>query len=110
MIVSRKLVIGLLSVISVFLFSASSHVMMPRGPIPVTREVVGSMDVNKAISFENGAPETKPSYMGNAGLHKYYANYRLWTGFIIGHLETELKDRGVQVKPDSEEVFKEIAL
>jgi uncharacterized lipoprotein YajG len=106
MFLSERSLLSLLIVISVFLFSACSHVTIPRGPIPVKTDVVGSMPISKPISFENGVPESKLTLIGSQGYHKWFADYRVWTGFIVSHLETELKSRGVQVKPDSEEIFK----
>jgi hypothetical protein len=103
---SQRLVLSLLVVILVFLFSACSHVSIPRGPIPVKMDVVGSMDISKPISFENGMPESKLTLIGSQGFHKWYADYSVWTSFIVSHLEAELKSRGIQVKPDSEEIFK----
>ena len=106
MFLSQKLVLNLLIVILVFLFSACSHVTIPRGPIQVKMDVVGAMNINKAISLENGMPESKLTLIASQGFHKWYADYRVWTSFIVNHLETELKSRGVQVTPDSQEIFK----
>jgi hypothetical protein len=103
---TQKLVLTSLIVILTFLFSACSHVTVPRGPIQVKMDVVGSIDIPKEISFENGVPESKLTLIGSQGFHKWYADYRLWTGFIIGHLETELKSRGVKVTPDSGNIFR----
>jgi uncharacterized lipoprotein YajG len=106
MVTSRKLVLTLLIVILAFLFSACSHVMMPRGPIPVKMDVVGAMNANKTISLQNDVPESKLTMIASQGYHKYYADYRVWTGLIVNQLETELRSRGVQVGPDSQDVFK----
>jgi hypothetical protein len=106
MATSRKVVLTLLVVILTFLFSACSHVMIPRGPIPVKMDVVGAMNVNKPISLQNDVPESKLTIIASQGYHKYYADYRVWTGFIVNQLETELRNRGVQLSPDSQDVFK----
>ena len=103
---TQKLVLTSLIVILTFFFSACSHVMIPRGPIPVKMDVVGAMNVNKAISVQNDVPESKLIIIASQGFHKYYADYRVWTSFIVSHLETELRSRGVQVTPDSQDVFK----
>jgi hypothetical protein len=103
---TQKLVLTSLIVILTFLFSACSHVMIPRGPIPVKMDVVGAMNVNKAISVQNDVPDSKLIIIASQGFHKYYADYRVWTSFIVSHLETELRSRGVQVSPDSQDVFK----
>ena len=102
----QRLVLTLSIVILTFLFSACSHVMIPRGPIPVKMDIVGAMNVNKAISVQNDVPESRLTMIASQGFHKYYADYRVWTGFIVNHLETELRSRGVQVSPDSQDVFK----
>jgi hypothetical protein len=106
MATSRKLVLTLLIVILTFLFSACSHVMIPRGPIPVKMDVVGAMNANKPISLQNDVPESKLTMIASQGFHKYYADYSVWTGFIVSQLETELRSRGVQVSPDSQDVYK----
>jgi len=106
MATSRKLVLTLLVVILTFLFSACSHVMIPRGPIPVKMDVVGPINANKAISLQNDVPDSKLTIIASQGYHKYYADYRAWTGLIVNQLETELRSRGVQVSPDSQDVFK----
>jgi hypothetical protein len=69
-------------------------------------DVVAGMNVNKAISVQNGVTESKLTMIASQGFHKYYADYNVWTSFIVGQLETELRSRGVQVSPDSQEVFK----
>jgi len=103
---TQKLVLTSSIVILTFLFSACSHVTVPRGPIQVKMDVVGSLDIPKEISFENGVPDSKLTIIGSQGFHKWYADYRVWTSFIVSHLETELKSRGVQVTPDSPEIFR----
>jgi len=94
---TQKLVLTSLIVILIFLFSGCSHVTVPRGPIQVKMDVVGSLDIPKEISFENGVPDSKLTLIGSQGFHKWYADYRVWTGFIVNHLETELRSRGVRV-------------
>lgn len=103
---TQKLVLTSLIVILSFLFSACSHVMIPRGPIPVKMDVVGAMGANKPIFLQNDVPESKLTIIASQGAHKYYADYKVWTGFIVNQLETELRNRGVQVSPDSQDVFK----
>lgn len=103
---TQKLVLTSLIVTLAFLFSACSHVMIPRGPIPVKMDVVGTMNVNKPISVQNDVPESKLIIIASQGFHKYYADYRVWTSFIVNQLESELRGRGVQVIPDSQDVFK----
>ena len=94
---TQKLVLASLVVTLTSLFSACSHVTVPRGPIPVKMDVVGSLDIPKEISFENGVPDSRLTMIGSQGFHKWYADYRVWTGFIANHLETELRSRGVKV-------------
>jgi len=95
-----------LVVMLTFLFSACSHVTVPRGPIPVKMEVVGPMSVSKAISIENGVPDSKLTLVATQGFHKWYADYNVWTSFIVSQLESELRGRGVQVSPDSQDVIR----
>jgi len=106
MVPSQRLVVASLVLISLFIVSGCSHVTIPRGPIQVKMDVVGSMPVGKPISLENGVPESKLTLIGSQGYHKWYADYRVWTGFVVNHLDTELKSRGVQVKTDGAEIFK----
>ena len=94
---TQKLVLVSFIATLTFLFSACSHVTVPRGPIQVKMDVVGSLDIPKEISFENGIPDSKLTLIGSQGFHKWFADYRVWTGFIVNHLETELRSRGVKV-------------
>jgi len=94
---TQKLVLTSVIVILTFLFSACSHVTVPRGPIQVKMDVVGSLDILKEISFENGVSDSKLTLIGSQGFHKWYADYRVWTSFVVNHLETELRNRGVKV-------------
>jgi uncharacterized lipoprotein YajG len=103
---TKKLVITSLIVTLTFLFSACSHIAVPRGPIPVKMDVVGPMNVNKAISLENGVPDSKLTLIASQGYHKWYADYRVWTSFVVNQLESELRGRGVQVSPDSQEIIR----
>jgi hypothetical protein len=100
-----KLIFPLL-VISALLFSGCSHVVYPRGPIPVKMDVVGSMDVKKVVSFVNGVTESKLTLVATQGSDKYFADYRHWTSSVVSQLEGELRNRGAQVKPESEVGFK----
>jgi hypothetical protein len=103
---TQKLILTSLIVILTFLFSACSHVTVPRGPIQVKMDVVGSLDIPKEISFENGVPDSKLTLIGSQGFHKWYADFRVWTSFITNHLETELRSRGVKVTPGSGTPFR----
>ena len=103
---TQKLVLTSLIVILAFLFSACSHVTVPRGPIQVKTDVVGALDIPKEISFENGVSESKLTLIGSQGFHKWYADFRVWTSFITNHLETELRSRGVKVTPGSGTPFR----
>ena len=106
MCVSQKLVLTLLIVILAFLFPACSHVVVPRGPIPVKMEVVGPINVNKEISLGNGVTESKLTLIGTKGRHKWFGDFMVWTSFIVSQLENELKSRGVQVKSESQDHFR----
>lgn len=103
---TQKLVLASLIMTLTFLFSACSHVTVPRGPIQVKMDVVGSLDIPEEISFENGVPDSKLTLIGSQGFHKWYADYRAWTSFIINHMETELRNRGVKVTAGSGTPFK----
>ena len=98
---SKKMIFVLFGVTLSLLFLGCSHVTVPRGPIQVKMDVVGSIDIPKEISFENGVPDSKLTLIGSQGFHKWYADYRVWTSFIVNHLETELRSRGVKVTPGS---------
>jgi len=103
---TQKLVLTSSIVVLSFLFSACSHVAVPRGPIPVKMDVVGQMNVNKTISLENGVPDSKLTLIASQGFHKWYVDYRVWTSFIVSQLESELRGRGIQVSPDSQEILR----
>jgi hypothetical protein len=87
-------------------FSGCSHVVYPRGAIPVKMDVVGSMDAKKVVSFINGVTDSKLNLVTTKGSDKYFADYKHWTSSIVSQLEEELRNRGVQVKPESEVGFK----
>jgi len=106
MVKSSKLVFPLLVVLFALVFSGCSHVVYPRGPIAVKMDVVGSMEAKKAVSFANGVADSKLTLVATQGTHKYFADYKQWTSSIVSQLEDELKNRGVQVKPESEVGFK----
>ena len=103
---TQKLVLTSSVVILTFLFSACSHVTVPRGPIPVKMEVVGPLSVSNAISLENGVPDSKLTLVATQGFHKWYADYNVWTSFVVSQLESELRGRGVQVSPGSQEIIR----
>ena len=103
---TQRLVLTSLIVTLTFLFSACSHVTVPRGPIPVKMDVVGPMSVSKPISLENGVPDSKLTLIATQGFHKWYVDYNVWTSFIVSQLESELRGRGVQVSPASQEVLR----
>ena len=87
---TQKLVLTLLIVILTFLFSACSHIAVPRGPIPVKMDVVGPMNVQSEVSFENGVTESKLTLVGTQGSDKWWADFMVWTSFIVSQLESEL--------------------
>jgi hypothetical protein len=103
---SQKLVLTSSIVILSFLFSACSHVAVPRGPIPVKMDVVGPMDANQEISFENGITESRLTLIATQGSDKWFADFTVWTSFIVSQLENELKSRGVPVISGSQNAFK----
>jgi len=106
MIRSSKILFSLLMISLVFLFFGCSHVVYPRGPIPVKTDVVGSMDAKKEVSFINGVADSKLTLIATQGSHKYFADYRQWTGLVVSQLESELKSRGVQVQSEGGTAFK----
>jgi hypothetical protein len=69
-------------------------------------DVVGSMDAKKVVSFVNGVTDSKLTLVATKGSDKYFADYKQWTSSIVSQLEGELRNRGVQVKPESEVGFK----
>jgi hypothetical protein len=50
--------------------------------------------------------DPKLTLVATKGTDKYFANYQQWTSSIVSQLEDELRNRGVQVKPESEVGFK----
>jgi hypothetical protein len=106
MLKSSKLFFLLLTVVAPLLFSGCSQVIYPRAAIPVKMDVVGSMDANKLVSFNNAVPDSKLTLIATQGSQKYFVDYKHWTGSIVSQLEDELRKRGVQVRPESEIRFK----
>ena len=106
MVKSLTLLLSLLMVSFALLFSGCSHVVYPSGAIPVKMDVVGSMDAKKVVSFINGVTDSKLNLVATKGSDKYFADYKHWTSSIVSQLEDELRNRGVQIKPESEVGFK----
>jgi uncharacterized membrane protein len=87
-----------------FLFVACTSMEYPKRHIPVRLGAVGLIDTNnKEISLVNGLTESKLIRLEHGFS---VADLKRWTDLIINQLEAELKKRGVQVKPNSDCVFK----
>lgn len=106
MVKSTKYLALLILVSMVLFFSGCSHIVAPRGAIPVKTDVVGSIDSRQEVSFSNGVAESKLTLIATQGSHKYFADYKHWTGQIVSQLESELKTRGVQVLSEGGAAFK----
>lgn len=106
MVRPAKVLFPMFMVSVVIFFSGCSHVVYPRGPIPVKTDVVGAIDTKREVSFVNGVADSKLTLIATQGSHKYFADYRQWTGMIVGQLENELKSRGVPVQSDGGSAFK----
>ena len=76
MVKSLTLLLSLLMVSFALFFSGCSHVIYPRGPIPVKMDVVGSMDAKKVVSFINGVTDSKLNLVATKGSDKYFADYK----------------------------------
>lgn len=101
-----KALFALFMLSMVLFFSGCSHVVYPRAAIPVKMDVVGSMDVKREVSFINGVADSKLTLIATQGSHKYFADYKQWTGLIVSQLESELKSRGVSVQSGGGATFK----
>lgn len=88
------------------LFSGCSHVVYPRGPIPVKMDVVGSIDTQMEVSLINGVTDSKLTLIATQGSNKYFVDYKQWTSSIVSQLESELKTRGVRVQSEGGASFK----
>lgn len=88
------------------LFSACSHVVYPRGPIPVDMDKVGPINSGKVVSLVNAQTESKLTLVAVQGSDKFFADFKQWSDFIVVQLGTELEKRGVRVKPEGDYVFK----
>jgi len=64
------------------------------------------MDAKKVVSFINGVTESRLTLIATQGTDKYFADYKQWTSSIVSQLESELRNRGVQIKPEGEVGFK----
>ena len=93
-------------VIAVVLLSACSHIAAPRGPIPVKMEVVGPIQGGKEVAFENGVTDAGLTLVAVQGSNKWWVDYKMWTGSVVSQLETELRNRGLEVKSESEKSFR----
>jgi len=101
-----QFILTLCLLILILLFSACSHIVYPRGSIPVEMDKVGQIDTTKEITLINDVAESKLTLVAVKGSDKFFADFKQWTDFIIAQLENELKVRGVQVKPEGDYVVK----
>jgi len=102
----QKFILAVCFLILTLLFSACSHIVYPRGPIPVEMDKVGQINTSKEISFVNELTESKLTLVAVKGSDKFFADFKQWTDFIIAQLGNELQGRGVQVKPEGDYVLK----
>ena len=100
-----EILTSFLLMVVIFLISACSHVVFPRGQIPVKMGIVGPIETTKEISFVNRQTESKLTLMATQGSHKYFADFKQWTDLVVDQLESELKNRGVQVNPSGDYTF-----
>ena len=100
-----EILTSFLLMVVIFLISACSHVVFPRGPIPVKMDIVGPIETTKEVSFVNQQTESKLTLIGSQGGHKYFADFKQWTDLVVGQLESELKNRGVKVNPSGDYTF-----
>jgi len=101
-----KCIFALFFLMLPLLFSACSHVVYPRGPIPVDMAKVGQISTHKVISLQNAQTESKLTLVAVQGSDKFYADFKQWSDFIVAQLGTELEKRGVRVKPEGDYVVK----
>ena len=106
MVIYLKYIGTLFLLILTILFSACSHVVYPRGPIPVELDKVGTYDTSSEISLVNPVTESKPVLVATRDQHKYLVDFKQWTDSVVDQLKTELEKRGVRVKPAAERAFK----
>ncbi len=102
--IANVLTVFLLMAVTSFI-SACSHVVFPRGPIPVKMDTVGPIETTEEISFVNQQTESKLTLIGSQGAHKYLADFKQWTDLVVDQLESELKKRGVRVNPSGDYTF-----
>jgi hypothetical protein len=100
-----EILTSFLLIVVIFLISACSHVVFPRGSIPVKMDIVGSIETTKEISLVHRQTESKLTLIATQGAHKYFADFKQWTDLVIDQLESELKNRGVQVNPSGDYTF-----
>ena len=104
--IKSKVIFAVSLLILTLLFSACSHIVYPRGPIPVEMDKVGPIVSSNEISLVNAVKESKQTLVATNGSDKFFADYHKWTDFIVDQLQTELVKRNVQVKPESNNIFK----
>jgi len=101
-----KCIFALFFLMLPLLFSGCSQIVYPRGAIPVDMAKVGQISTNKVISLLNAQTESKLTLVAVQGSNKFFADFKQWSDFIVAQLGTELEKRGVQVKPEGNNVFK----
>jgi hypothetical protein len=102
MIRHRKFKTFLFLILSITLLSACKRIYAPSEHIPISMDVVGPIDVRNVISIVNDQTKSNLVLVHSTG----YANLQKWTDFIVDQLKAELENRGIQIKPNSDIVFK----
>ena len=91
--------------ISILMFSCAHH-SVPKQVPQVSIETVGNYDQIYSVNLVNDQPDTTEALYWAAGVHRWYANYNIWTQFFIDRYAEELVKRGVKVSENSPNVLK----
>lgn len=78
-----------------------THSLKPGSVPQIDLNKVGTYDKKYSVDIINDYEDATENIFGSIGLHKYSANYNLWTQFFVDQYKDELKKRNVVVSKDS---------
>lgn len=101
-----RLLLALFLLILAILFSACSHTIYSRGPIPAKTDVVSSIDANKESSSVNDLTESKLIPVALQSIHEYFLDFEQRRDSIVDQFESTLQKIGFQADPEAEYILR----
>ena len=92
---------SLLIIVAGLFMVSCAHYSVPKQVPEVPMDSVGGYDQKYSVDLINDQPDTSDHLYWAMGIHRYYANYNVWTKFFIDYYKNELEKRGVEVSENS---------